>query len=65
MGDRRPRLSRFLLLGAAYWIVVVALLVAALQAWPGLQQSQAFFYGAIAAVAVGGFAVVGLFRPKS
>jgi hypothetical protein len=65
MGTRRLAGSKFWLLGAAYWIVVAALLWAAVQVWPLLQDSQPFFYAVVLGAVVGGFAVVYLFQSKS
>jgi hypothetical protein len=57
--------SKFLLLGAAYWIAVATLVGAVLQIWPHLQDSQPFFYAAVLGAVAGGFAVVFLFKFKS
>ena len=66
MGDRRFAGSKFWLLGAAYWILVAALLWVVVQVWPHFQESQPFLTAAVlGAVVVGGFAVVYLFQSKS
>jgi hypothetical protein len=52
-------------LGAAYWIVIAALLWIVVQVWPHLQESQPFFYATVLGAVVGGFAVVYLFQSKS
>jgi uncharacterized membrane-anchored protein YitT (DUF2179 family) len=57
--------SKFWLLGAAYWIVIAALLWIVVQVWPHLQESQPFFYATVLGAVVGGFAVVYLFQSKS
>jgi hypothetical protein len=65
MGKRLLAGSKFWLLGAAYWIVVAALLAGVAQIWPHLLDSQPFFYAAILGAVVGGFAIVYLFQSKS
>jgi hypothetical protein len=65
MGERKFGGSRFMLLGAVYWLAVMAAVSAAFHLWPQLQHSQTFFYAAVAAALVGGIVVVMLFKPKS
>jgi hypothetical protein len=56
--------SGFLLLGAAYWLVMAALLAAAHYFWPDLTFSQPFIVGTIFAAVIAGFLIVYFFRPR-
>ena len=65
MAEKRLSGTKFWLLGAAYWIVVAALLGLVARVWPQLAGSDVFFYGAIAAAGAGALTIVYLFQSKS
>jgi hypothetical protein len=61
----KRRTTSFWLLGAVYWIAVVAVLAALSNLVPHLLESRSFFYAFLAGSVAGGFVIVGLFRSKS
>ena len=65
MADRRLAGSKFWILGAAYWLVVAALIAVAGYLWPHASKTAPFVVAAVLGAFVGGFAIVYLFRPKS
>jgi len=64
MAEKKFGGSRFWLLGALYWIAVMALVGGAYRLWPHLAASQTFFYAAVLGALIGGIALVMLFKPK-
>lgn len=64
MADKKFGGSRFLMLGAAYWLVVAAIVGIAHHFWPDLADSGRFVIAMVFGVVIAGFIVVYLFRPK-
>lgn len=64
MAEKKFGGSKFLIMGAAYWIVVAALIGLAHKLWPGLAESVPVVIAAVLGVVIVGFVIVYIFRPK-
>ncbi len=65
MAEKKFGSSRFLVLGAVYWLAVAALIGIAHRLWPGLAESAPFIVSVVLGVSIAGFVIVYIFRPKS
>ncbi len=64
MADKKFGGSRFLVLGAVYWLVVAGLFGIAHRFWPELTDSQPFAVAVVFGVVIAGFVLVYLFQRK-
>lgn len=64
MAEKKFGGSRYLMMGAAYWIAVAAFIGIAHRLWPGLAESAPFIVSVVLGVSIAGFVIVYIFRPK-